>query len=142
MPPDGPGPNPLLQNHVLMVVHPPCLYIGYVGMTIPFGLACGGAAHRAASGHDFLRPLRTWLLVPWTFLTCAIVLGGWWAYEVLGWGGYWAWDPVENASFLPWLTATAALHSALLTERQGRPQGLDRARWCWPRSCSRSSARS
>ena len=122
VPADGPGPNPLLQNHVLMAIHPPCLYTGYVGMTIPFGLACAAllAGHL---GHGFLRPLRTWLLVPWIFLTMAIVLGGWWAYEVLGWGGYWAWDPVENASLLPWLTATAALHSALLSERKGVLKG-------------------
>jgi cytochrome c-type biogenesis protein CcmF len=117
-PPDGPGPNPLLQNHVLMIVHPPLLYLGFVGMTIPFGLA-SAALLAGRLGADFLRPLRTWLLLPWVFLTVAIVLGGWWAYEVLGWGGYWAWDPVENASFLPWLTATAALHSALLVERKG-----------------------
>jgi len=121
-PADGPGPNPLLQNHVLMVVHPPFLYLGYVGMTIPFGLA-SAALLRGRLGHDFIRPLRDWLLLPWIFLTVAIVLGGWWAYEVLGWGGYWAWDPVENASFLPWLTATAALHSALLTERKGVLKG-------------------
>jgi cytochrome c-type biogenesis protein CcmF len=122
VPADGPGPNPLLQNHILMVVHPPCLYIGYVGLTIPFGLACA-ALLAGRLGHDVLRPLRTWLLLPWIFLTMAIVLGGWWAYEVLGWGGYWAWDPVENASFMPWLTATAALHSALLTERKGVLKG-------------------
>jgi cytochrome c-type biogenesis protein CcmF len=122
IPLDGPGPNPLLQNHVLMVVHPPFLYLGYVGLTIPFGLA-SAALLTGRLGHDFLRPLRTWLLLPWIFLTIAIVLGGWWAYEVLGWGGYWAWDPVENASFLPWLTATAALHSALLTERKGTLKG-------------------
>jgi len=121
-PADGPGPNPLLQNHLLMVVHPPFLYAGYVGMTIPFGLACA-ALLAGRLGHDFLRPLRSWLLLPWVFLTVAIVLGGWWAYEVLGWGGYWAWDPVENASFLPWLTATAALHSAILTERKGILKG-------------------
>ncbi len=118
VPPDGPGPNPLLQNHVLMAIHPPFLYGGYVGMTIPFGLACA-ALLAGRLGHDYLRPLRTWLMLPWIFLTCAIVLGGWWAYEVLGWGGYWAWDPVENASFLPWLSATAALHSLMLVERKG-----------------------
>ena len=117
-PMDGPGPNALLQNHYLMVIHPPFLYSGYVGMTIPFGLACA-ALLVGRLGPDFIRPLRNFLLLPWIFLTVAIVLGGWWAYEVLGWGGYWAWDPVENASFLPWLTATAALHSALLVERKG-----------------------
>jgi cytochrome c-type biogenesis protein CcmF len=121
-PAEGPGPNPLLQNHVLMVAHPPFLYLGYVGMTIPFGLA-SAALLAGRLGHAFLRPLRTWLLVPWIFQTVAIVLGGWWAYEVLGWGGYWAWDPVENASLLPWLTATAALHSAILTERKGILKG-------------------
>jgi len=121
-PVNGPGPNPLLQNHILMVVHPPFLYAGYVGMTIPFGLAWA-ALMVGHLGHDFLRPLRTWLLLPWIFLTVAIALGGWWSYEVLGWGGYWAWDPVENASLLPWLTATAALHSAMLTERKGILKG-------------------
>ncbi|MGE0453092.1 MAG: heme lyase CcmF/NrfE family subunit [Vicinamibacteria bacterium] len=121
-PGDGPGPNPLLQNHLLMVIHPPFLYAGFVGMTIPFGLAAA-ALLTGRLGHDFLRPLRTWLMIPWAFLTVAIVLGGWWAYEVLGWGGYWAWDPVENASFLPWLTATAAFHSALLMERKGVLKG-------------------
>src|SRR5687768_10053545 len=119
---DGPGPNPLLQNHVLMAVHPPFLYGGYVGMTIPFGLAAA-ALLKGRLGHDFLKPLRTWLLIPWTFLTVAIVMGGWWAYEVLGWGGYWAWDPVENASFLPWLTATAALHSIIVLERKAMLKG-------------------
>jgi cytochrome c-type biogenesis protein CcmF len=121
-PADGPGPNALLQNHVLMMIHPPFLYGGYVGMTVPFGLAAA-ALLVGRLGHDFIRPLRDFLLLPWIFLTIAIVLGGWWAYEVLGWGGYWAWDPVENASFLPWLTATAALHSALLVERKGILKG-------------------
>src|SRR3989440_543813 len=119
---DGPGPNPLLQNHYLMVIHPPFLYSGYVGMTIPFGLACA-ALLVGRLGNDFIRPLRNFLLVSWIFLTCAIVLGGWWAYEVLGWGGHWAWAPVENASSLPWLTATAALHSAMLVERKGVLKG-------------------
>jgi len=121
-PADGPGANPLLQNHFLMAIHPPFLYGGFVGMVIPFGLA-SAALLAGRLGHDFLRPIRTWLLVPWIFLTIAIVLGGWWAYEVLGWGGYWAWDPVENASLLPWLTATAALHSAILSERRGVLKG-------------------
>jgi cytochrome c-type biogenesis protein CcmF len=120
--PDGPGPNPLLQNHILMVVHPPFLYLGYVGMTIPFGFACA-ALLRGRLGLSFLKPLRASLMVPWIALTCAIMLGGWWAYEVLGWGGYWAWDPVENASLLPWLTATAALHSAIVLERRGVLKG-------------------
>jgi cytochrome c-type biogenesis protein CcmF len=119
---DGPGPNPLLQNHYLMAIHPPFLYCGYVGMTIPFGLACS-ALLVGRLGPDFLKPIRTWLLVPWVCLTVAIALGGWWSYEVLGWGGYWAWDPVENASLLPWLTATAAVHSILLTERKGILKG-------------------
>lgn len=123
MPPaDGPGPNPLLQNHVLMIIHPPFLYLGYVGMTIPFGFATA-ALLRGRLGLAFLRPLRNALLLPWIFLTIAIMLGGWWAYEVLGWGGYWAWDPVENASLLPWLTATAALHSAIVMERRGVLKG-------------------
>jgi cytochrome c-type biogenesis protein CcmF len=122
VPVDGPGPNPLLQNHVLMAIHPPFLYGGYVGMTIPFGLALA-ALFTGRLSPTLLGTIRTSLLAPWTFLTCAVVLGGWWAYEVLGWGGYWAWDPVENASLLPWLTATAALHSAILTERRGVLKG-------------------
>ncbi|HUP45203.1 MAG TPA: heme lyase CcmF/NrfE family subunit [Thermoanaerobaculia bacterium] len=119
---DGPGPNPLLQNHILMVVHPPFLYLGYVGMTIPFGLAAA-ALIKGRLGHGFLKPIRESLLFPWVFLTVAVMLGGWWAYEVLGWGGYWAWDPVENASLLPWLTATAALHSMVVLERRGILKG-------------------
>ncbi|HVS30906.1 MAG TPA: heme lyase CcmF/NrfE family subunit [Thermoanaerobaculia bacterium] len=119
---DGPGPNPLLQNHLLMIVHPPFLYLGYVGMTIPFGMAAA-ALLRGRLGLGFLKPIREALLLPWVFLTIAIMLGGWWAYEVLGWGGYWAWDPVENASLLPWLTATAALHSIIVVERRGVLKG-------------------
>lgn len=117
IPTDGPGPNPLLQNHILMAIHPPFLYLGYVGMTIPFGFA-SAALLEGRLGPRFTSLLRRSLLLPWIFLSIAIVMGGWWAYEVLGWGGYWAWDPVENASFLPWLTATAALHSAIVMERK------------------------
>ncbi len=118
IPADGPGPNPLLQNHVLMIIHPPMLYLGYVGMTVPFAMAVA-ALLRGQLGPTWLQPLRNWLLVPTAFLTIGIMLGGWWSYEVLGWGGYWAWDPVENASFLPWLTAIAAVHSAIVLERKG-----------------------
>ncbi len=122
VPLDGPGPNPLLQNHLLMAIHPPFLYLGYVGMTIPFGFACA-ALLKGRMGHAVLKPLRESLMLPWIFQTIAIMLGGWWAYEVLGWGGYWAWDPVENASLLPWLTATAALHSIIVVERRGILKG-------------------
>jgi cytochrome c-type biogenesis protein CcmF len=121
-PMDGPGPNPLLQNHILMAIHPPFLYLGYVGFTIPFGFACA-ALMKGRLGHNVLKPLRESLMLPWIFQSVAIMLGGWWAYEVLGWGGYWAWDPVENASLLPWLTATAALHSIMVVERRGVLKG-------------------
>lgn len=117
VPADGPGPNPLLQNHLLMAIHPPMLYLGYVGMTIPFGIAVAALA-RGQLTDGWLKCLRRWTMVPWTFLSVGIVLGGWWAYEVLGWGGYWAWDPVENASFLPWLAATAYIHSTMVQERR------------------------
>jgi len=122
VPTDGPGPNPLLQNHVLMIVHPPMLYLGYVGMTVPFGMAVG-ALISGQLGPAWTQALRRALLIPWGFLSVGIVLGGWWAYAVLGWGGYWSWDPVENASFLPWLTATAALHSAMLPSRRDALKG-------------------
>ncbi|MBI5511120.1 MAG: heme lyase CcmF/NrfE family subunit [Deltaproteobacteria bacterium] len=117
VPTDGPGPNPLLQNHVLMALHPPMLYFGYVGMTVPFGIAMAAVLCGKLS-EGWLKPLRRWTLLPWLALTIGIVLGGWWAYEVLGWGGYWAWDPVENASFLPWLAATGYLHSTVVQERR------------------------
>ncbi len=117
VPADGPGPNPLLQNHVLMAVHPPLLYLGYVGLTVPFAFAIGSLL--SGRGDDaWLRVTRRWTLVSWVFLSMAIVAGMWWSYDVLGWGGYWAWDPVENASFMPWLTATAFLHSAMVQERR------------------------
>ncbi len=122
IPTDGPGPNALLQNHALMIVHPPMLYLGYVGMTVPFAMGVG-ALIEGRLGAAWMKATRTWMLAPWGFLSVGIVLGGWWAYEVLGWGGYWAWDPVENASFLPWLTATAFLHAAMLRERRGILKG-------------------
>jgi cytochrome c-type biogenesis protein CcmF len=94
------------------------LYLGYVGMVVPFGIAAG-ALLRGELGASWMVPLRKWVIIPWTFLSVGIILGSWWAYAVLGWGGYWAWDPVENASFLPWLTATAFLHSTMVLERKG-----------------------
>ena len=118
-PADGPGPNPLLQNHILMAVHPPLLYLGYVGMTVPFAFAVGALLSGEIQSDDWIRLTRRWTLSAWAFLSLAIVAGMWWSYEVLGWGGYWAWDPVENASFMPWLTATAFLHSAMVQERRG-----------------------
>jgi cytochrome c-type biogenesis protein CcmF len=115
---DGPGPNPLLQNHPLMAIHPPMLYLGYVGFTVPFAFAIAALA-TGRLGEGWLVATRRWTLIAWGFLTVGIVLGAWWSYEVLGWGGYWAWDPVENASFLPWLTGTAFLHSVMVQERRG-----------------------
>lgn len=119
VPPDGPGPNPLLQNHPLMAVHPPLLYLGYVGMSVPFAFAIGAVLSGEVEQDGWIRLTRRWTLAAWMFLTAAIVAGMWWSYEVLGWGGYWAWDPVENASFIPWLTATAFLHSVMVQERRG-----------------------
>ncbi|MFA5774246.1 MAG: heme lyase CcmF/NrfE family subunit [Ilumatobacteraceae bacterium] len=115
---DGPGPNPLLQNHVLVMFHPPLLYLGYVGMTVPFAFAIA-ALVTGRLGEGWLLATRRWTLFAWGFLTVGIVLGGWWSYEVLGWSGVWAWDPVENASLLPWITATAYIHSVLVQERRG-----------------------
>ncbi len=116
-PPDGQGLNPLLQN-IYMVVHPPSLYIGFVGMTIPY--AFGMAA--LITGHlddSWLRAVRRWTMVSWLFLSLGLTLGMIWAYEELGWGGYWGWDPVENAGLLPWFTASAFLHSVIVQERRG-----------------------
>lgn len=115
---DGPGPNPLLQNHPLMAFHPPMLYLGYVGFTVPFAFAIA-ALITGRVGEGWLLATRRWTLIAWGFLTAGIILGSWWSYEVLGWGGYWAWDPVENASLMPWLTGTAYLHSVLVQERRG-----------------------
>ncbi|HEV7888665.1 MAG TPA: cytochrome c-type biogenesis CcmF C-terminal domain-containing protein, partial [Acidimicrobiales bacterium] len=118
IPRDGPGPNPLLQNHPLVAFHPPMLYLGYVGFTVPFAFAVA-ALTTGRVGEGWLGETRRWTLFAWGFLTVGIVLGAWWSYEVLGWGGYWAWDPVENASFLPWLTGTAFIHSVMVQERRG-----------------------
>ena len=115
---DGPGPNPLLQNNPLMAVHPPMLYLGYVGFTVPFAFALA-ALITGRVGEGWLVETRRWTLFAWGFLSLGIVLGAWWSYDVLGWGGYWGWDPVENVSFLPWLTGTAYLHSVMIQERRG-----------------------
>ncbi|MET0628841.1 MAG: heme lyase CcmF/NrfE family subunit [Acidimicrobiia bacterium] len=118
VPLDGRGPNPLLQNHILMAFHPPVLYLGYVGFTVPFMFAIG-ALVTGRFGEGWLTDTRRATLVAWGFLTVGIILGAWWSYEVLGWGGFWAWDPVENASLLPWLTGTAFIHSVIIQERRG-----------------------
>lgn len=114
---DGPGPNPLLQNHILMAFHPPILYLGYVGFTVPFAFAIGALA-TGRVGEGWLLATRRWTLMAWGFLTFGIILGAWWSYETLGWGGYWGWDPVENVSLLPWLTGTAFIHSVIVQERR------------------------
>ena len=117
-PADGRGPAPLLQNYPLMAVHPPFLYLGFIGFTVPF--AFGVAALLAGQGSDqWVSLIRRWTLVVWCFLTVGLLLGALWSYSVLGWGGYWAWDPVENVALLPWLMATAFLHSVMLQERRG-----------------------
>ncbi|MCU1389852.1 MAG: ccmF [Ilumatobacteraceae bacterium] len=114
----GTGPNPLLQNHILVLFHPPILYLGYVGMTVPFAFAIA-ALITGRVGERWLTETRRFALFAWGFLTIGILLGGWWSYEVLGWSGVWGWDPVENASLLPWLTGTAYIHSVLVQERRG-----------------------
>jgi cytochrome c-type biogenesis protein CcmF len=118
VPLDGVGPNPLLQDHPLVAFHPPLLYLGFVGFTIPFAFAVA-ALVTGRLGEGWLVETRRWTLFAWGFLTIGIVLGAWWSYQVLGWGGFWAWDPVENASFLPWLCGTAYLHSVMAQERRG-----------------------
>jgi cytochrome c-type biogenesis protein CcmF len=117
VPADGNGLNPLLQ-YPEMVIHPPMLYLGYVGFSVPFAFALGALMMRYP-GEKWIRTTRIWTMVTWLFLTCGIFLGMHWAYAVLGWGGYWGWDPVENASFMPWLTGTAFLHSVMMQERKG-----------------------
>ena len=114
---DGQGLNPLLQ-YWTMVIHPPMLYLGYVGFTVPFAFAFASLMTRQP-GDAWIAQTRRWTLITWLFQTCGIILGAGWAYAVLGWGGYWGWDPVENASLLPWITATAFLHSVMMQEKKG-----------------------
>ncbi len=114
---EGRGLNPILQN-AYMAIHPVTLYIGYVGVTIPFAFAMG-ALLSGRLNDDWIKLCRKWILFSWTFLTIGLLLGARWAYLELGWGGYWAWDPVENAAFMPWLTCTAFLHSIMIQEKRG-----------------------
>ncbi len=116
-PVDGRGLNPQLQNPG-MVIHPPMLYLGYISITIPFAFAMAALLSKRLEV-EWLVAIRKWTLVSWLFLSIGIILGMWWAYVELGWGGYWAWDPVENASLLPWLTMTAFLHSVMIQEKRG-----------------------
>jgi len=117
VPADGQGLNPLLQNY-WMVIHPVMLYLRYVGLSVPFAFAVGALVSKRV-GNEWVRTVRRWTLIPWMFLSAGIIMGSQWAYMELGWGGYWAWDPVENASFLPWLTGTAFLHSIIIQEQRG-----------------------
>jgi len=117
LPADGYGMNPLLQ-YPEMVIHPPLLYLGLVGFSVPFAFVLGALILRSPA-EKWIPATRRWALVSWIFLTCGIVLGMHWAYAVLGWGGYWGWDPVENASLLPWLTGTAFLHSTIMQQKRG-----------------------
>ena len=117
IPPDGKGLNPLLQTPV-MAIHPPNLYMGLITFYIPFALGMAALISNKL-GAEWLRAARPWTLIAWMFLTLGNLLGGYWAYNELGWGGFWAWDPVENAAFLPWLTATAFVHTSMIQERQG-----------------------
>jgi cytochrome c-type biogenesis protein CcmF len=114
---DGEGLNPLLQNY-WMVIHPPSLYMGFVGFSVPFAIVVGALLSGRLTD-EWLKMARPWAMIAWMFLSLGLILGCLWSYEELGWGGYWAWDPVENASFMPWLVATAYLHSALVQERYG-----------------------
>jgi cytochrome c-type biogenesis protein CcmF len=114
---DGHDLNPLLQDPGL-AIHPPVLYTGYVGLAVAFSFACA-AMLEGRMDPDWARWTRPWTTAAWAFLTCGITLGSWWSYYTLGWGGYWEWDPVENASFMPWLVATALIHSLAVTEKRG-----------------------
>ena len=116
-PANGNGLNPLLR-HWGMIIHPPMLYLGFVSFVIPYAFAIAALVTRQ-TGDLWIRTTRRWTLVAWLFLSIGLLLGAWWAYGVLGWGGYWAWDPVENAALMPWLTGTAFLHSVMIQEKRG-----------------------
>lgn len=116
-PPDGAGLNPLLRDPGMMA-HPPFLLAGYASLTVPFAFGMA-ALVTGRLGSDWLRAIRRWTLLAWALLGMGLLIGAWWAYHVLGWGGYWGWDPVENLALLPWLTATAFLHSVIVQERRG-----------------------
>jgi cytochrome c-type biogenesis protein CcmF len=118
IPRDGSGLNPLLR-HFGMIGHPPTTYIGFTGFVIPYAFAMAALITGKSNEDGWIRTTRRWTLVAWIFLSIGLVLGGRWAYDVLGWGGFWGWDPVENAMFMPWLTGTAFLHSVMMTEKRG-----------------------
>src|SRR5574341_945117 len=117
VPADGQGLNPLLR-HPGMIIHPPMLYTGFVSFVIPYAFAMAALVTRRTDD-EWIRTTRRWTLVGWLFLSLGLILGGRWAHDVLGWGGYWGWDPVENAAFMPWLTGTAFLHSVMIQEKRG-----------------------
>ena len=114
---NGNGLNPLLQNF-FMAIHPPILYVGFTGSAIIFVMALAASISKDIS-FEWVQSIRRWSLFVWTFLSAGIILGGYWAYNELGWGGYWAWDPVENSSLMPWLTLTAFIHSSMIQEKRG-----------------------
>jgi cytochrome c-type biogenesis protein CcmF len=116
VPPDGRGLNPLLED-TGMITHPVALYLGFTGFTVPFAFALA-ALITGRVGDEWITITRRWTIIAWYFLALGLLIGGWWSYHVLGWGGYWAWDPVENAAFMPWLTGTAFLHSVMIQERR------------------------
>ena len=116
IPADGRGLNPLLEDSG-MITHPVALYLGFTGFTVPFAFAMA-ALIIGRTGDEWITITRRWTIIAWYFLSLGLLIGGWWSYHVLGWGGYWAWDPVENAAFMPWLTGTAFLHSVMIQERR------------------------